>query len=502
MPAGSLNSGASPGAGDEGGAGTQFRVDHLELVVVSVGDVELSIHQDNPEGVLQTDRRSDSVAVAKIEQTRPDQGSHSAGGLKGESPHAADLAVGHIEGRPIAGQTAGLREAARQVGAVHNVLHAIAGNGGDHLPGQVQRPDLVMAGHGDKQEVVLHEQSPGTVQADAERRSAEAQAVLKARAGHRRDGLPLQVQGTDHVVLAVGHVERIALQGQALRVGETRLLERTVYPARPARAGDGNFLAGQVSDDNTVVGAVGDEQSAALGVSKHLAGEVQGAMALPGRSFQLKRQRLLVQRPAGAMSADQLADGSVEGSEDLLVSDLANQETFGIHQEDGRPGLHAVAVPDFPFGVVEDRVVNLIAVHGLADVGWIFLAVELRRVDADDDQLIGILLFQPDQVGYLVDAVNSTQGPEVEDDDLAAQVLELNRGPGANPARAAVQLRRDDALGRLCGQRRRQAAPKENPKDANQQGSAQGGKRGQHRPSPLPGATTVVIDLTFFFQDS
>ena len=55
-----------------------------------------------------------------------------------------------------------------------------------------------------------------------------------------------------------------------------------------------------------------------------------------------------------------------------------------------------------------------------------FSVVELGGVDADDDDLIGVFLFQLGQVGQRVDAVDAAERPEIEDDDLAAQVLELD----------------------------------------------------------------------------
>ena len=55
--------------------------------------------------------------------------------------------------------------------------------------------------------------------------------------------------------------------------------------------------------------------------------------------------------------------------------------------------------------------------------------------------LIGVFLFEPGQVGKHVDAVDAAQGPEVEKDDLAAQVLQLDRAGGVEPGDAAVELR-------------------------------------------------------------
>jgi hypothetical protein len=52
-------------------------------------------------------------------------------------------------------------------------------------------------------------------------------------------------------------------------------------------------------------------------------------------------------------------------------------------------------------------------------------------MDANNDHLIGILLLQPDQVGEEMQAINSAQRPEFEDDDFAAQILEFDGFIGA-----------------------------------------------------------------------
>ncbi len=91
-------------------------------------------------------------------------------------------------------------------------------------------------------------------------------------------------------------------------------------------------------------------------------------------------------------------------------------------------------------GVVDDGVADFVAQNGFADIFAVFLRVELGRVDADDDDLVGVLLFQLGQVGQRVNAVDAAERPEVEDDDLAAQVFELDGAGGVEPAAAAVQF--------------------------------------------------------------
>ena len=57
-----------------------------------------------------------------------------------------------------------------------------------------------------------------------------------------------------------------------------------------------------------------------------------------------------------------------------------------------------------------------------ADVLGVPLGVELGGVDADDHQLVLVLLLELGQVGQDVVAVDAAVGPEVEQDDLAPQL--------------------------------------------------------------------------------
>jgi hypothetical protein len=88
-----------------------------------------------------------------------------------------------------------------------------------------------------------------------------------------------------------------------------------------------------------------------------------------------------------------------------------------------------------------------------------------------------------------MDAVDSAQGPEVEDNDFTAQVLEQERCFGPNPAHATLQFRSNDALGHLCLGEEGEAAEsdkseKNDPRDASLQG-----KNGPHCPAPSQGKT-------------
>ena len=77
----------------------------------------------------------------------------------------------------------------------------------------------------------------------------------------------------------------------------------------------------------------------------------------------------------------------------------------------------------------------------------VLLVLELRRVNADHDQFVGVLLFQLRQVGHDVDAVDAAERPEVEQDDLALEVfLERERAAGVEPGDAAIEFRSRDLL--------------------------------------------------------
>ena len=73
-----------------------------------------------------------------------------------------------------------------------------------------------------------------------------------------------------------------------------------------------------------------------------------------------------------------------------------------------------------------------------ADVFGVTLGVKLGRMDADDHKLILIFLFELRQVGEDVVAIDAAKGPEIKQDDLAAQLGERDRA-GVDPADAAPQ---------------------------------------------------------------
>ena len=81
-----------------------------------------------------------------------------------------------------------------------------------------------------------------------------------------------------------------------------------------------------------------------------------------------------------------------------------------------------------------------VAKNDLADVVGIAFIVEFGRVNADHHEFLGKLRFEPLEIGDDVNAVDAAVRPEVEDDDLAAQLLEGQRPVGVEPIESGREL--------------------------------------------------------------
>ena len=95
---------------------------------------------------------------------------------------------------------------------------------------------------------------------------------------------------------------------------------------------------------------------------------------------------------------------------------------LGVDEVLGRPVLVAVGVPGRQVVVLGDRVVDAVALDRFLDVAGVLLEGELGRVDADDRQAVLAVAPVPGlQVGQRAQAVDAAVGPEVDQDDAAAQ---------------------------------------------------------------------------------
>src|SRR5206468_3854390 len=110
------------------------RIEALDLVVVTVGDVEDAAAPGDAERVLQADRGALAVDVAEVEQSLADESPHPAGRAvrpeqQVDGADAADLAVRQVEDAAVRveGQPARLSEHRLGQRAVADVLAAAAG---------------------------------------------------------------------------------------------------------------------------------------------------------------------------------------------------------------------------------------------------------------------------------------------------------------------------------------------------------------------------------------
>ena len=135
-------------------------------------------------------------------------------------------------------------------------------------------------------------------------------------------------------------------------------------------------------------------------------------------------------------------------------------------------------------GVVEHRVGDAVPLDRGRQRVRVALVLELRRVHADDDEHVAVLLLQRPQLVEHVQAVDAAEGPEVEQDDLAAEVAERQlacRRCSASPARAAPAPARAQSWPQSCPTRgavrpRRPGASDSSMRPARlDPGSAEGG---------------------------
>src|SRR5581483_12044544 len=106
----------------------------------------------------------------------------------------------------------------------------------------------MMPGHGDVELMSNEPQIPRAVQARLECRSAAETVfpVLRPRAGDGFDFPCLEIEGAEAMVLAICHIEYVALEGKSLRVVELRLGDRAVRLAGRAAARNGDLPAVEI----------------------------------------------------------------------------------------------------------------------------------------------------------------------------------------------------------------------------------------------------------------
>jgi hypothetical protein len=351
----------------------------------------------------------------------------------------------------------------RQQRAIDDVFPSVAGIGANFRFIERHFPNLVRPGHGDVQIATVDPQGPGTGEPGLQRRADKAiwhfaargigietgkwKVRLLAGAGDGDNPLILQIDFAEQMIFGIGHVQHIADKCQALRVIKLGGGEIAIGFADAAGTDDGNDFAIERSDHDAVVVAIGDEQAAAGFVGQNFAGIAQrrlgGFVAL-----QLKAHRLFVQQTVLAIVGQLLFDEAIERGEIDLATVRGDEIAFRIDHAQAGPTAATVTIPDFVIGVVHHRMFDFITHDGLANAFGIVLSIELARMHADDDDVIGIRLFQLFEFRQHVHAVDAAVGPEIEDDEFAAKVFQFDWRRRVEPFGAALQRRRRGAVGK------------------------------------------------------
>src|SRR5699024_12509316 len=90
-----------------------------------------------------------------------------------------------------------------------------------------------------------------------------------------------------------------------------------------------------------------------------------------------------------------------------LARHRRHEVALGVDHGQCRPSSGGVGLPGDEVGVVEDEVFDLVALHGLVDGLDRAFELELRGVDADDDELLGIPLLERAQLVAYMTAIYS-----------------------------------------------------------------------------------------------
>ena len=230
------------------------------------------------EDVLHTCLFADAVLVAKREQVARLgilAAGDGAGGAAFQVNRAdgAALAVSDEQFAIADGQPGRLCPGGEQpVGAVEILLGAVPAVIFRDLLLQVVRPNLVCAGHGDEDLVVLDKHIPRC--ADrllAAPFAALIIATLHAVADEGADASGLEVDHAQRVILRVGDVQAAVEIGEALQPEKPCLVIAAVGQADAAGADRVDECAVEIGHDNAMVVRVADEESFALGVDRQFA---------------------------------------------------------------------------------------------------------------------------------------------------------------------------------------------------------------------------------------
>ncbi len=151
-----------------------------------------------------------------------------------------------------------------------------------------------------------------------------------------------------------------------------------------------------------------------------------------------------VEITGGCRFFNHLGDGAQHriGIEFAFV--FADDAAIRADEHERRPGAHRVFAPDAHRVIVDDRVVDVQSTNRILKMNVEALGRVLGAMDADDEELIVEVGFEIPQLRDDVQAVDSAVGPEIENDELASQVGDLQRALGVEPGQPIRELGRTD----------------------------------------------------------
>jgi hypothetical protein len=414
-----------------------------QLAVVRVGHDQAPLRiGGDADAVLQERDVARAIAVAEVEEAAPHHGAH-APRVEVQLAHAARLAVGDVELASHPREPARLREGRLVERPVDDRLGAGSCEAGDPTAGWVEGSDLVRPGHRDEQTPLVEAEVPRGTQRRREgvTLGTERLASERPRACHDVHAAGGEVDAHDHVGTGVGDEELVApLPRQPLRVVERGLVETADAQPRKAGPDRAQHTTLRVEDQHAVVAAVGDGEGP-FWTDRDFAG-IRERSVDAGRRAR-RGPSLGCERPLGARPLELVLEEGREFVEVRLAGGNGRDRSVRAHDDQCRPRAHGVRRPGSHVAVDEDRVLNAIARDGLTDVRRVLLGVELRRMHAQhDDRLAREALFDAPQDRDDVHAVDAAVRPEVEDDELTAELAQRERPVRVQPREVGVELGR------------------------------------------------------------
>ena len=242
----------------------------------------------------------------------------------------------------------------------------------------------------------------------------------------------------------VGDVEGIPGERDSLRVVERGLGEGT-FPVTAQAAADGVLhRAAGAEDEDAVVPRVGDHDPPVRG-GGDLAGKGERPLVAP-LGF-LQAERFGRKAPVGARLRELVRHERLQHGRIGLAWGDRRQRTVGPDDHQRRPAAHCVLRPELHLAVDRDRVRDAMALHGAQDLLGVLLRVELGGVHADHHQrIVAVPLLEVPEHRQHMHAVDAAVGPEVENDELPAQVADRRRPVDVQPGRRSREVWRVDPL--------------------------------------------------------